>query len=117
MEDLESLIAGDAYSCFGEGFAATASHMRTPSIPGGRLRLFDTVAEFDPNGGPWGRGYLRAVGEVRPDAWFYASHFHNDPCMPATLVAEGAVHAAGFLMLAMGFGIHRDGWRFEPAQG
>ena len=38
-----------------------APHMRTPAIPGGKLRLIDEVVAFDPEGGPWGRGYLRAT--------------------------------------------------------
>ncbi len=110
-------VAGDAYRCFGEGFELAASHTRTPNSPDGRLQLIDHVPEFDPTGGPWGRGYLRAEAHVTPDTWFYDGHFKNDPCMPGTLMADAATQALSFAMAAMGFTIRRDGWRFEPVAG
>lgn len=113
-EQLDLWTAGRAFACFGEGFELAASHQRTPAIPQGRMRLIDAVTAFDPQGGPWGRGYLRAESHVPPDAWFYAGHFKNDPCMPGTLMAEGAVQAVATFMAAGGFTIRRDAWRFEP---
>ena len=112
--DLDAFVDGRAYACFGAGFERAAAHTRTPATPGGRLRLFDEIAEFDPHGGPWGRGYLRATSEVPTDAWFYDGHFKNDPCMPGTLMADAATQALSFAMAAYGFTIERDGWRFEP---
>jgi acyl transferase domain-containing protein/3-hydroxymyristoyl/3-hydroxydecanoyl-(acyl carrier protein) dehydratase len=112
--DLDAYIGGHAFACFGTGFERAAAHTRTPATPGGRLRLLDEVAEFDPDGGPWGRGYLRATAEVPTDAWFYDGHFKNDPCMPGTLMADAATQALSFAMAAYGFTIERDGWRFEP---
>ncbi|MDY6811432.1 MAG: hypothetical protein SW127_20885, partial [Actinomycetota bacterium] len=112
--DLDAFIDGHAFTCFGPGFERAAAHTRTPATPGGRLRLLDEVAEFDPEGGPWGRGYLRATAAVPTDAWFYDGHFKNDPCMPGTLMADAATQALSFAMAAYGFTIERDGWRFEP---
>jgi len=114
---LDAFVAGDAFACFGAGFEMTAPHTRTPTLPGGQLRLLDEVAVFEPEGGPWGRGYLRARAHVAEDAWFYAGHFKNDPCMPGTLMADAATQALAFAMAAYGFTIARDGWRFEPAPG
>jgi len=111
---LDAFIEGHAFACFGAGFERAAAHTRTPATPGGRLRLLDEVAEFDPEGGPWGRGYLRATAAVPTDAWFYDGHFKNDPCMPGTLMADAATQALSFAMAAYGFTIERDGWRFEP---
>ena len=113
-EDLDAFRQGHAYSCFGTGFEMAAAHTRTPTLPSGQLRLIDEVAEFDPEGGPWGRGYLRATAAVPTDAWFYDGHFKNDPCMPGTLMADAATQALSFAMAAYGFTIERDGWRFEP---
>jgi acyl transferase domain-containing protein/3-hydroxymyristoyl/3-hydroxydecanoyl-(acyl carrier protein) dehydratase len=113
-DDVAALAAGEAHRCFGAGFERAAAHQRTPAIPSGRLRLIDRVPELAPSGGPWGRGYLRAEADVPTDAWFYAGHFKNDPCMPGTLMADAATQALAFLMAAMGFTIERDGWRFEP---
>ncbi|WP_280109836.1 beta-ketoacyl synthase N-terminal-like domain-containing protein, partial [Azospirillum sp. B506] len=59
-EQLDLWTAGRAFACFGDGFELAGCHQRTPAIPQGRLRLIDSVSVFDPQGGPWGRGYLRA---------------------------------------------------------
>lgn len=115
--DVDAFVAGSAFSCFGDGFEMAAAHVRTPTIPGGRLRLLDEVLAFEPEGGPWKRGYLRARSSVPTDAWFYKGHFKNDPCMPGTLMADAATQALSFAMAAYGFTIDRDGWRFEPMPG
>ncbi|MEM7205043.1 MAG: beta-ketoacyl synthase N-terminal-like domain-containing protein [Planctomycetota bacterium] len=115
--DVKALVGGDAYRCFGAGFEPAAPHTRTPGLPAGRLQLLDSVPTFEPGGGPWGRGYLKAAAHVPVDAWFYDGHFKNDPCMPGTLMADAATQALAFTMAAMGFTILRDGWRFEPVAG
>ena len=113
-DELDAFVEGHAFQCFGAGFERAAAHTRTPSLPKGKLRLIDEIAEFDPNGGPWGRGYLRATAAVPKDMWFYDGHFKNDPCMPGTLMADAATQALSFAMAAYGFTIEKDGWRFEP---
>ncbi|BBZ77009.1 hypothetical protein MANY_23460 [Mycolicibacterium anyangense] len=112
--DVDAFTDGHAFACFGPGFERAAAHTRTPKPPRGKLRLIDEVAEFQPDGGPWGRGYLRATASVPRDTWFYDGHFKNDPCMPGTLMADAATQALSFAMAAYGFTIERDGWRFEP---
>jgi acyl transferase domain-containing protein/3-hydroxymyristoyl/3-hydroxydecanoyl-(acyl carrier protein) dehydratase len=115
--EVQAFAEGRAYRCFGDGFEMAAAHVRTPKIPDGRLKLIDQVVTFEPEGGPWGRGYLKARADVAPDAWFYEGHFKNDPCMPGTLMADAAVQVLSFAMAAYGFTIDRDGWRFEPMSG
>jgi PfaB family protein len=112
--DLDALIAGDGYTCFGEGFERLASHTLTPSIQGGRMRLLDEVTQFDPEGGPWKRGYMRARLALKPDHWFFDGHFKNDPCMPGTLMFEGCFQALAIYVAALGYTMDADGWRFEP---
>lgn len=112
--DLDAFVQGRPYACFGTGFEMAAAHTRSPSIPAGQLRLIDDVVAFEPEGGPWGRGYLRATAATPTNAWFYEGHFKNDPCMPGTLMADAATQALSFAMAAYGFTIDRDGWRFEP---
>ena len=109
-----SFSNGDAYGCFGAGFERLATHTRTPRISGGEMVFFDTVDDFNPTGGPWGRGYLRARRKIRPDDWFFEGHFKNDPCMPGTLMFEGCLQTMAFYLTAMGYTLNRDGWRFEP---
>jgi acyl transferase domain-containing protein/3-hydroxymyristoyl/3-hydroxydecanoyl-(acyl carrier protein) dehydratase len=116
-ELVRAFAAGNAYECFGDGFELAAAHQRTPTIPSGRLSPFDEVTAFEPQGGPWGRGYLRAEALISPEQWFYAGHFANDPCMPGTLMADAAAQAMAFYLAALGFTIERDSWRFIPVPG
>ncbi|WP_300381377.1 beta-ketoacyl synthase N-terminal-like domain-containing protein [Henriciella sp.] len=115
--DVAAFRAGDTYRCFGAGFERAAPHTRPARLPAGRLALFDDVETFEPQGGPWGRGYLKACQHVPKDAWFYDGHFHEDPCMPGTLMAEAAVQTLEFTAAALGFTIERDSHVFEPAPG
>ncbi|MFB7555109.1 beta-ketoacyl synthase N-terminal-like domain-containing protein [Streptomyces brevispora] len=111
---VRALAQGRPADCFGPGWEATAAHVRSPAMDEGRLLLLDEVTAFDPAGGPWGRGYLRAETSLSPDDWFFTGHFKNDPCMPGTLMLQGGLQAMAFYLTAMGFTVDRDGWRFEP---
>ena len=113
---VQAFAAGRPRDCFGPGFELTETHTRTPRIQAGRMCFLDEVTVFEPAGGPWGRGYLRAVRAITPDAWFFEGHFKNDPCMPGTLMLEGAVQAMAFFLAALGCTVQRDGWRFAPAK-
>ncbi|MGW3951118.1 beta-ketoacyl synthase N-terminal-like domain-containing protein [Streptomyces sp. NPDC004752] len=116
-DQVRALAQGRPADCFGPGWEATAAHVRSPALDDGRLRLVHEVTAFDPAGGPWGRGYLRAETPLSPDDWFFAGHFRNDPCMPGTLMLQGGLQAMAFYLAAMGFTVDRDGWRFEPVDG
>lgn len=116
-EQVRAFSEGRVDECFGPGFERARVHTKTPRIQPGRMLLFDEVEEFDPNGGPWGRGYMRTVMHVKPDHWFFPGHFLNDPCMPGTLMCEGGFQAMSFYMAAHGHTLDRDGWRFEPGAG
>ncbi|GAA3978195.1 type I polyketide synthase [Streptomyces marokkonensis] len=113
-EQVRAFTQGRPTDCFGPGWERAAAHVRSPRTDGGRLRLLHEVTAFDPAGGPWGRGYLRAETPVARDDWFFDGHFKNDPCMPGTLMLQGGTQAMAFYLAAMGFTIDRDGWRFEP---
>ncbi|MEQ8556934.1 MAG: beta-ketoacyl synthase N-terminal-like domain-containing protein [Henriciella sp.] len=115
--EVAAFRAGDTFRCFGEGFERAAPQTRPARLPSGRLALFDDIESFDPAGGPWGRGYLKARQHVPKDAWFYDGHFHEDPCMPGTLMAEAAVQALEFTAAAMGLTVDRDSHVFEPMPG
>jgi len=115
-EQVIAFSEGRVVECFGEAFCAAENHVRTPTIARGRLLMFDEVVEFDPAGGPWGRGYLRAEDHLSPDDWFFHGHFKNDPCMPGTMMYEGTLQIMAFYMAGLGYTLDRDGWRFEPVQ-
>lgn len=115
--DVAAFRQGDAFACFGPGFELCAAQSFPAHLPDGKLAFFDDVPEFDPTGGPWQRGYLKARAKTPKDAWFYEGHFHNDPCMPGTLMAEAAVQALEFYAAALGLTRQRDGYLFEPVPG
>lgn len=116
-EQVRAFTEGRPADCFGPDWELTRAHIRSPRAGSDRLRMLHDVPAFDPTGGPWGRGYLRAETPVAADDWFFDGHFHNDPCMPGTLMLEGALQAMAFYLAACGHTIDRDGWRFEPAPG
>ncbi len=116
-EQVRAFTEGDALACFGPGWEMTQAHTRTPRIQGGEMALLEEVTDFDPTGGPWGRGYLRVQNQLSDDAWYMKGHFHNDPCMPGTLMAEACMQGIAFYLSAMGVTIQRDGWRFDPVPG
>ena len=116
-DQLHAFAAARPWDCFGPGFELTHTHTRTPSIAGGRMLALGEVSEFDPTGGPWKRGYLRAETDIHSNDWFFDGHFKNDPCMPGTLMFEGCLQAMSVYLTAMGFTLIRDGWRFQPVAG
>ncbi|HQY61700.1 MAG TPA: beta-ketoacyl synthase N-terminal-like domain-containing protein [Polyangiaceae bacterium] len=113
-DQITAFVEGRLGECFGPELDHADSHTRTPTIAGGKMRLLDEVTAFEPNGGPWGRGYLRAVLSLTPEHWFFDGHFKNDPCMPGTLMLEGGLQAMQILMTALGHTLDHDGSRFEP---
>jgi acyl transferase domain-containing protein/3-hydroxymyristoyl/3-hydroxydecanoyl-(acyl carrier protein) dehydratase/1-acyl-sn-glycerol-3-phosphate acyltransferase len=113
-EHLRAFAEGRPADCFGPGFERALVHTRSPRFPAGQLQMLQRVTEFDPAGGPWKRGYLRAEWTFTPRDWFFEGHFRNDPCMPGTLMFEGCVQAMAFYLSALGFTLERDAWRFEP---
>jgi acyl transferase domain-containing protein/3-hydroxymyristoyl/3-hydroxydecanoyl-(acyl carrier protein) dehydratase/1-acyl-sn-glycerol-3-phosphate acyltransferase len=116
-DQVRAFAEGRPWECFGEGFDHSRTHTETPAIQSGKMLFLDAVSEFDPSGGPWGRGYLRAEAAVHEDDWFFDGHFKNDPCMPGTLMFEGCLQAMSFYLAALGFTLERDAWRFQPVSG
>lgn len=113
-EQMRAFAAGDAFACFGSGYELAQTHTRSPAVQQGEMLLVDHIAAFEPTGGPWGRGYLKAVTPISANDWFFKGHFKNDPCMPGTLMYEGCLQAMAFYLAALGYTLDRDGWRFEP---
>ena len=115
--ELEAWAQGDAYACFGTGFAMAQTHVATPRPPSGEMLLLERVTDLDPSGGPWRRGYLRAELDLTPESWFFQGHFKDDPCMPGTMMFEGCLETLQLYLTAQGHSLGKDGWRFEPLHG
>ncbi len=114
VEQVNAFSEGDTFACFGAGFELAKTHQQNPRIPNGKMRFIHEVTDFDPQGGPVGRGYMRAIQNVSPDDWFFKYHFKDDPCMPGSLMSEGGVQMAYFYLAALGYTLDKEGWRLEP---
>ena len=113
-EQIKAFSEGRVFDCFGEGFEITQTHVRSPHLQPGKMLLVDRVINFDIKGGPFGRGYIRAELDITPDKWHTVCHFKNDPCMPGTLMVDGAFQVMAIYLTGLGYTLNRDGWRFDP---
>ncbi len=111
---MKAFSEGKLSACFGERYRLADTHVRSPAIQGGDMLLLQQVTCYEPYGGPWKRGYLRAETMLSGTEWFFPCHFKGDPAMPGTLMLEGCLQAMSFYMAAYGYTLARDGWRFEP---
>jgi nucleoside-diphosphate-sugar epimerase/3-hydroxymyristoyl/3-hydroxydecanoyl-(acyl carrier protein) dehydratase len=108
-DQVRAFADGSPAGCFGPAWPASDG----PLLQSGPLRMLHEVTEFDPAGGPWRRGYLRAACPVAPDDWYFAAHFPNDPCMPGCLMMQFGLQAMSFYLAALGYTRGRDGWEFD----
>lgn len=98
--------------------------LRTPRLdrphfrlPQGQLSFLDQVF-FVRTGGRYGGGYLYARRPIRPDDWFYACHFYQDPVMPGSLGIEAILEAMQAAVLAgmAGNGLRPDHFGLAPGE-
>ncbi len=115
--EIEAFADGRPWDCFGEDFFWAKTHTRTPRIQNGNMLFHEHITDYDVNGGPWGRGYLKSTVKITPDHWFFDGHFKNDPCMPGTLMFEGCLQLMSFYLGSLGYTMERDGWTFQPVEG
>ncbi|QDU59364.1 Phthiocerol/phenolphthiocerol synthesis polyketide synthase type I PpsA [Planctomycetes bacterium Pan216] len=111
---VDALFRGDVVGCFGTDYAMAKTHSRTPTPTTPRMQLVHEVEVIDPHGGPWKRGYMRAIRDIAPDDWFFEGHFLNDPVMPGTLICDSVQQCMAIYLTAFGYTLERDGWQFEP---
>ena len=103
LSDLQAFADGRPWDCFGPGYERAMPHTRTPRIQNGKMMLLGPITDFDTQGGPWGRGYMKSTFDVQPDTWFFDGHFKNDPCMPGTLMFEGCLQMMAVYLGALGY--------------
>ena len=110
---LSALFDGDTLACFGKGFEKSASHTRTPPLPGARLVRLSSVSALEPAGGAWSSGRVRAH--------VAAETLDTSRCSDLGLALgrlyQGALQTLAFFSIATGGTVERDGWRFEPLEG
>src|SRR5260364_199144 len=60
--------------------------------------IFGHGGENTETGGGFGKGVVRAELDVKPDLWFFACHFKNDPVMPGCLGLDAMWQMVGFFL-------------------
>ena len=96
--DYEELLACGRGELFGPGNA---------QLPLPPMLMFDRITNITDEGGPHGRGEIRAELDIRPDLWFFACHFNEDPVMPGCLGLDAMWQMLGFYL----------GWIGGPGRG
>jgi 3-hydroxyacyl-[acyl-carrier protein] dehydratase/trans-2-decenoyl-[acyl-carrier protein] isomerase len=64
--------------------------------------MFDRITRIAAEGGVHGQGEVEAELDIRPDLWFFASHFRGDPVMPGCLGLDAMWQLAGFFLTWQG---------------
>jgi len=115
-EQVRAFSEGDLYAGFGPGFEAGQAHVRTPAIQNARCCWW-TGCSISIHRAALGSGYLRAVTPIRPDDWFFAGHFKNDPCMPGTLMFEGCLQMMAIYLAGLGYTLFAMAGVSSPCRG
>jgi 3-hydroxyacyl-[acyl-carrier protein] dehydratase / trans-2-decenoyl-[acyl-carrier protein] isomerase len=84
----------DLLAC-GRGELFGAGNAQLPLPP---MLMFDRISEISETGGEFGKGYIRAELDVKPDMWFFACHFKGDPVMPGCLGLDALWQMVGFFL-------------------
>lgn len=96
--DYEALLACGRGEMFGPGNA---------QLPAPPMLMFDRIVDINDNGGEYGKGYIEAELDIKPELWFFACHFINDPVMPGCLGVDAMWQLVGFFL----------GWKGNPGRG
>ena len=83
------------------------------ALPGPMLMLPERITEYQEEGGPAGKGYLRAEADVDSNHWFFKSHFFGDPVQPGSLGLEALLQLLQFYMLHTGMDADLENPRFQ----
>jgi len=94
----EELLACARGELFGPGNA---------QLPAPPMLMFDRITEVSETGGEFGKGFIRAEFDIKPDLWFFPCHFIGDPVMPGCLGLDAMWQLTGFFL----------GWLGEPGKG
>ncbi len=87
--DLDGLLASGRGELFGPGNA---------QLPAPPMLMFDRIVTISTDGGNYGKGYIEAELDIRPDLWFFQCHFIGDPVMPGCLGLDAMWQMGGFYL-------------------
>jgi len=104
MEKRRSSFAYEDLLACGRGELFGPGNAQLPLPP---MLMFDRITEISEDGGPNGKGMVRAELDVNPDLWFFQCHFKGDPVMPGCLGLDALWQMVGFFL----------GWLGSPGRG
>ncbi|MGI9404979.1 MAG: 3-hydroxyacyl-[acyl-carrier-protein] dehydratase FabA, partial [Hyphomicrobiaceae bacterium] len=87
--DYEGLLECGRGDLFGPG---------NPQLPMPPMLMFDRIPEISEAGGEYGKGFLTAEFDIKPDLWFFECHFKGDPVMPGCLGLDALWQMLGFYL-------------------
>ncbi len=68
-------------------------------LPGPMLLMIDRVTGYWRDQGAAGKGRLRVEKTVRPNDWYFRSHFYSDPVQPGSLGVEQMLQTLQFYVI------------------
>ena len=71
-------------------------------LPNDPMLMFDRITDIRDEGGAYGKGYIRAELDIKPDLWFFGCHFIGDPVMPGCLGLDAMWQLTGFWLTWIG---------------
>jgi 3-hydroxyacyl-[acyl-carrier protein] dehydratase/trans-2-decenoyl-[acyl-carrier protein] isomerase len=104
MENRRSSFAYEDLLACGRGELFGPGNAQLPLPP---MLMFDRITEISETGGEFGKGFIRAELDVKPDLWFFLCHFKGDPVMPGCLGLDALWQMVGFFLGWLGIA---DGW-------
>ncbi len=104
MSERQSSFGYEDLLACGRGELFGAGNAQLPLPP---MLMFDRISEISETGGEFGKGFIRAELDVKPELWFFGCHFKGDPVMPGCLGLDALWQMVGFFL----------GWLGSPGRG
>lgn len=88
----------------GRGELFGPDRARSPAPP---MLMVDRITHISDEGGKYGKGFIEAELDIKPDLWFFGCHFEGDPVMPGCLGLDALWQLVGFFLC----------WNGAPGKG
>jgi 3-hydroxyacyl-[acyl-carrier protein] dehydratase/trans-2-decenoyl-[acyl-carrier protein] isomerase len=95
MSERQSSFGYEDLLACGRGELFGAGNAQLPLPP---MLMFDRISEISETGGEFGKGFIRAELDVKPELWFFGCHFRGDPVMPGCLGLDALWQMVGFFL-------------------
>ncbi len=76
--------------------------LRNGKLPKPPMLMLDRILKISDKGGKYGKGFILAEMDVKPEQWFFDCHFKGDPVMPGCLGLDGFWQLVGFFLSWIG---------------